>query len=87
MLGALSPGFMQDDFARRLVDDYAPAEPVPAWPGLEEGSAFDAWISAYARFIRNSFIRRDVLQGHDDPAEGFGRWPIMPSRFTAGVGA
>ena len=65
---------MQDDFARRLVDDYAPAEPVPAWPGLKEGSAFDAWISAYARFIRNSFIRRDVLQGHDDPADGFGRW-------------
>jgi len=68
------PGFEKDDLARRLVHDYAPAERLPVWPGLDDTAAFDAWIAAYARFLRSSFLRRDLLQGEEDPAEGFGRW-------------
>ena len=68
------PGFEEDDLARRLVHEYAPAEGPPAWPGLDDPAAFDAWIPAYARFLRSSFLRRDLLCGADDPAEGFGRW-------------
>jgi hypothetical protein len=68
------PGFETDDMARKLVHDYASPERVPAWPGLDDGPAFDAWIAAYARFLRSSFLRRDLLCGSEDPAEGFGRW-------------
>jgi hypothetical protein len=68
------PGFEQDDLARRLVNDYAPPQRVPVWPGLDEGPAFDDWIAAYARFLQSSFIRRDLPQEPDDPADGFGRW-------------
>ncbi len=67
-------GFERNDEIRRLVRDYAPPSPVPGWPGLEDESAFDGWIAAYAHFLRTSFLRRDVLSGTADPAEGFGRW-------------
>jgi hypothetical protein len=40
------PGFEEDDLAQRLVHEYAPAEGPPAWPGLDDPAAFDAWIAA-----------------------------------------
>ena len=67
-------GFEMNDGMRRMVQEYAPPPRAPVWPGLEDESAFDGWIASYARFLRSSFLRRDVLRGEEDPAEGFGRW-------------
>jgi len=68
------PGYAQNDTARRLVAEYSPPEPVPAWQGLEDGPGFDAWVRAYAGYVRRCFVRRDFPRLEEDPAALFGRW-------------
>lgn len=66
------PGFESDQCVRQLVKDYTPPETVPVWSGLDD--KFECWVDTYARFLRSSFIRRDILTNEEDPALGFGRW-------------
>lgn len=66
------PGFAENEFAQRLVEEYIPPDPVPAWSGLDD--TFDAWIAEYARYMRRCFVRRDLPAADGDPAVPFSRW-------------
>ena len=65
------PGFAESMPARRLVQRYTPPEPVRAWQGIEED--FDGWVTDYAGYLRQCFVRRELPEV-DDPGVSFGRW-------------
>ena len=65
------PGFAESEPARRLVQRYTPPEPVRPWQGIEED--FDGWVTDYARYVRQCFVRRELPES-DDPGTSFGRW-------------
>lgn len=65
------PGFAQSEPARRLVQRYTPPEPVRLWQGIDED--FDGWVTDYARYLRQCFVRRELPEV-GDPGVSFGRW-------------
>ena len=66
------PGFELNPVATRILELYAPPQPVSSWPGLDD--KFDSWITSYSRYVRQCFIRRVLPTREEDPAKEFGRW-------------
>ena len=57
---------------RRVLNEYGPPTPVSPWRGVSEGGA--EWVTDYARWLRTSFLRRQLPEESSDPATGFSRW-------------
>jgi hypothetical protein len=65
-------GFSTNNTAKMLVENYSPPEEVPSWSGVDDN--FDNWVNKYIRFVRTSFLRRDLAEDYLDPAATFAKW-------------
>jgi hypothetical protein len=66
------PGYSADSRFHEIVQEFRPAMPIPEWAGCDTN--FDEWVTMYARWSRQTFIRRDFPVANCDPSNGFSKW-------------